>query len=270
MKLAVPPIVKAPVLVIAPPDVTLKFPVVVTPTPKPTPDPASKVKLLNEEAVVEKVTEEAEFKVSAPKLEEDTPSTIMAPFDTLPTVRLPAVIWLSSLSVREKVPVPDPKPMVEPDWAVRRVVPAVPEVIAPVELKDILLEVMVNALLLVVSVLPAEIEKSPVPSPSESELKLVVPFVVRLEVSAIPFSAFTVRPWKVESDVPKVTEEPEAVAFKVSAPNWSVLPEETPSTAIFPLVPSPMVRLPAVIWPSSVSVREKVPVPEPNPMVVPD
>jgi hypothetical protein len=126
-------------------------------------------------------------------------------------------------------------------------VPAVPELIAPVELKDILLEVMDNALLFVMRVLSAEIVKSPVPSPSESELKLVVSFVVKLDVSEIPFSAFTVSPWKIESDVPKVTEAPEAVAFKVNAPNWSLLPEDTPSTEIFPLVPSPMVRLPAVI-----------------------
>jgi len=116
VKLDVPPIVKAPVSVIAPPEVTLKFPVVVIFTPKSTPPvPTSRVKLLNEDAVDEKVTEAAEFKVNAPKFDEDTPSTIMAPFDKLPIVRLPDVIWLSSLSVREKVPEPVPKPMVVPD-----------------------------------------------------------------------------------------------------------------------------------------------------------
>jgi hypothetical protein len=115
VKLDVPPTVKIPVSVIAPPEVTLKFPVAVTFTPKSTADPASKVKLLNEDAVVEKVIVEAEFKMSDPKLDEDTPSTIMAPLDPLPTVRLPAVIWPSSLFVREKVPKPEPKPMVVPD-----------------------------------------------------------------------------------------------------------------------------------------------------------
>ena len=75
-----------------------------------------------------------------------------------------------------------------------RVVPAAPELIAPVELKAMLLEVMVKALLVVLSVLAAEIVKSPVPLLSESELKLVVPFVARFEERVTPFPAFTVKP----------------------------------------------------------------------------
>jgi len=115
VKLDVPAIVKVPVSVIVPPEVTLKFPVVVTSTPKSTAPPASRVKPLNEDAVDEKVIEEPEFKVSAPKLVEETPATVIAPFDVLPMVRLPEVIWPSSLFVMEKVPVPAPKPMVAPD-----------------------------------------------------------------------------------------------------------------------------------------------------------
>ena len=42
---------------------------------------------------------------------------------------------------------------------------------------------------------------------------------VRFEEILIASAAFTVRPWKKESAVSKVTEDPEAVAFKVSAPN---------------------------------------------------
>ena len=78
---------------------------------------------------------------------------------------------------------------------------------------------MVNALLVVLSVLRELIVKLPVPVLFESELKIVVPFVVRLEDSVIPSPAFTVNPCKEESVVPKITEDPEAVAFKVSSPN---------------------------------------------------
>ena len=55
----------------------------------------------------------------------------------------------------------------------------------------------------------------------------------------------------------------------MSVPNWSLLEEVTPSTVILPFVPSPMVRLPAVIFPNSVSLRLMLPV-VPNPIVVPD
>ena len=88
--------------------------------------------------------------------------------------------------VSEKLPEVLPSPIV-PLSETFRVVVAVPEVIFPVELKDILLEVIVNALLLVVRVLPLEIEKLPAPSPSESEMRLVVPFVVKFEESVMPF-----------------------------------------------------------------------------------
>ena len=47
-------------------------------------------------------------------------------------------------------------------------------------------------LLLEFSVWPDEIVKTPVPFASLSELKLVVPLVIRLEESVITFPAFTV------------------------------------------------------------------------------
>ena len=121
--------------------------------------------------------------------------------------------------LREKVPAPPPKPIVSPDLETCKVVSAVPELIAPLVLRFILFEVMVNALLVVLSVLRELIVKLPVPALFESELKIVVPFVVRLEDSVIPSPAFTVNPCKEESVVPKITEDPEAVAFKVSSPN---------------------------------------------------
>jgi hypothetical protein len=212
VKLDVPVIVKVPVSVIAPPEVTLKFPLEVVLPPKTTPPvPASTVKSLKEE-VDEKFTAlplAVAIKVSGVEVEV-TPSTVIVPLVALPIVRLPALIWARSELLREKSPEAPPSPIV-PASETCKVVPAVPELIAPVELKDMLLEVMVNALFVVLSVLAVKMLKSPVPLPSESELKPVVPLVVRLEESVIPFSALTVRPWKVESDVPKVTEEPEAV-----------------------------------------------------------
>lgn len=83
--------------------------------------------------------------------------------------------------------------MVAPDCAVRRFVSAVPEVIELPEPSAILLEVRVRELFVVVRVLFAVRVKSPVPSPSESAFRLVVPLVVKLEDSKIPFSAFTVK-----------------------------------------------------------------------------
>ena len=271
VKLDAPDIVKVPISVIFPPEVTLKFPFADTFTPKSTPPvPASRVKSLNEDAVDAKFTAfplAVAINVSGLDVEV-TPSTVIVPLVAPPMMRLPEVIKARSEFVREKLPAVLPSPIV-PLSETFRVVVAVPEVILPVELKDILLEVIVNALLLVVRVLPLEIEKLPAPSPSESEMRLVVPFVVRFEESVMPFSALTTKPWKLESAVPKVTEEFEAVAFKLSIPNWSLLLDATPETTIFPFVPPPIVRLPAVIFPSSVLDKVMLLV-VPNPIVAPD
>ena len=148
--------------------------------------------------------------------------------------------------------------------------PAVPEVIELPEPNAMSLDVSDRALFVVDNVLLAAKVKSPVPSSSESESKLVVPLVVRFEESVTPFSAFTVRPWKVESEFSKVTEDPEAVAFNVTFAMEVV----TPSTVIFPFDPSPMMRLPAVIFPSPEEVRLTPQVPPqldaPRPIVAPD
>lgn len=196
VKLEVPPIVKAPVFVIVPPEVTLRFPVVVTSTPKSTLDPASRVKPLNEDAVVEKVIEEAEFKVRAPKLVEVTPSTVMAPFVPSPIVRLPAVIFVSSVESRFIANPVNPNPKVPP-LETLMVVEPVPLLIVPV--KAISLAVTASALPEVDKA--DERVKSPVLSLSELEFKVVVPLVVRSEEIVIPFSALTVNPWKVEAVV---------------------------------------------------------------------
>ena len=189
-KLDDPDIVKVPVSVIFPPEVTLKFPFTETFTPKPTPPvPASRVKSLNEDAVDEKFTAfplAVAINVSGLDVEV-TPSTVIVPLVLSPMMRLPAVIKARSEFVSEKLPEVLPSPIV-PLSETFIVVLAAPEVIFPVELKDILLEVIVNALLLVVRVLPLEIEKLPAPSPSESEMRLVVPFVVKLEESVMPVS----------------------------------------------------------------------------------
>ena len=104
MKLDVPAIVKAPVSVIAPPEVTVKFPVVDKSAPKSTPPvPASTVRLPNEEAVDEKFTAlELEVAIKVKGVEvEVTPSTVIVPLVAFPIVRFAAVIWVSSLLVRE-------------------------------------------------------------------------------------------------------------------------------------------------------------------------
>ena len=196
VKLDDPDIVKVPVSVIFPPEVTLKSPLADTFTPKSTPPvPASRVTSLNEDAVDEKFTAfPFAVAINVNGLDvEVTPSTVIVPLVVSPMMRLPAVIKARSELVREKLPEVLPSPIV-PLSETFRVVLAAPDVILPVELKDILLEVMVNALLLVVRVLPLEIEKFPAPSPSESEMRFVVPLVVRLEESVMPFSAFTTNP----------------------------------------------------------------------------
>lgn len=71
---------------------------------------------------------------------------------------------------------------------------AVPEEIKLPEPNTTLLEVRDKALFVVVRVLFVAKVKSPAPSASESALKVVAPFVVRLDESVIPFSEFTVRP----------------------------------------------------------------------------
>ena len=275
VKLDVPAIVKVPVSVIAPPEVTLKFPAVVTSTPKSTPPvPAFIVKLPSpDEAPVSKLTPlEAlvAFNVNGVVMVVKAP-TLISPLVLSPMIRLPAVNFPRSVEDKLKPQVPpqvdDPKPIVTPEEA-RIVVEAVPLLI-DVPLRVIPPNLIDKELLPALKVFPESNVKEPVPSESESELKLVVPLVVRLEESVIPFSALTVRPWKVESDVPKVTEEPEAVAFKVSEPNWSLSVEDTPLTVIFPLFPSPIVRLPAVIFASSVVDKLMSPV-VPNPIVFAD
>ena len=276
VKFAVPPIARAPVSIIVPPEVTFKFPVVDTFAPKSIPPvPASRVRLLNDDALDEKLTAlpvDVAMRVSGME-EEFTPSTVIVPLVEPPIVRFPALIRTRSASVREKLPEALPSPIL-PLSETWRVVPAVPELIEPVELNDILLEVMFRALFVVLNVLPAAIEKSPLPFPSESELKLVVPLVVRFEVMETPFPALTVSPWNVESEVSKFTEEPEVVAFKVSAPNWSLSEADTPSTEMLPLFPFPIVRLPAVILLNSVEVKlipqDPPQLDVPRPMVVPD
>ena len=134
-------------------------------------------------------------------------------------VRLPAVIFPNSVEVRLKPQVPPqldvPNPIVDAAWEARIVVPAVPLLRVPVRTRP--LAVTDSALLVVDK--DEERMKSPMPVAFESELKLVVPLVVRFEEILIASAAFTVRPWKKESAVSKVTEDPEAVAFKVSAPN---------------------------------------------------
>ena len=181
--------VKASVFVIPPPEVTLRFPVVVIPTPKFTADAASRVKPLNDDAVVEKVTEDAEFKVRVPKLLEVTPSTVIAPFVPSPKVRLPAVIFVNSVASRFILNPVTPNPK-EPPFVTLMVVEPVPLLIVPVKFTS--LAVIVSALLVVDKA--DETMKSPVLLLSEFELKLVVPFVVRVEEMVTPLLAFTVRP----------------------------------------------------------------------------
>ena len=134
-------------------------------------------------------------------------------------VRLPAVIFPNSVEVRLKPQVPPqldvPNPIVDATWEARIVVAAVPLLRVPVRTRP--LEVTARALLVVDK--DEERMKSPMPVAFESELKLVVPLVVRFEEIVIASAAFTVRPWKKESVVSKVTEDPEAVAFKVTKPN---------------------------------------------------
>ena len=134
-------------------------------------------------------------------------------------MRLPAVILASSVEVKLIPQVPPqldvPNPIVDAAWEARIVVPAVPLLRVPVRTRP--LAVTDSALLVVDK--DEERMKSPMPVAFESELKLVVPLVVRFEEIVIPSAAFTVRPWKKESVVSKVTEDPEAVAFKVTKPN---------------------------------------------------
>ena len=148
---------------------------------------------------------------------------------------------------------------------------AVLELIALPTANAILPEVIDKELLLVFSVWPAEIVKIPVPFASLSELKLVVLLVVRLEERVIPFPAFTVKTLKVEAEFSKITDDSEDVAFKVTDANWSVSVEAITSTVILPLVLSPTIRLPAIIFPNSVEVKLKPQVPPqleaPKPMV---
>ena len=103
VKLDVPVIVKAPVSVIVPPEVTLKSAVDKLLSKLTPPVPVSRVRLLNEEAVVERLTAlapELATNVSGKEVK-DTPSTVIVPLFALPIVRLPAVIWPSSVFVKE-------------------------------------------------------------------------------------------------------------------------------------------------------------------------
>ena len=95
VKLDVPPIVKAPVSVIAPPEVTLKFPVVVKFTPKSTPPvPAFIVKLPSpDDAPVSKLTPLralVAFNVNGVVMVVKAP-TLISPLVLSPMIRLPTV-----------------------------------------------------------------------------------------------------------------------------------------------------------------------------------
>lgn len=75
----------------------------------------------------------------------------------------------------------------------------------------------------------------------------------------MPLLAFTFRPLKLELLVLKIIERPdELVAFKVTSPMEVVIP----STVIFPLVLSPITRLPVEILEKSVELmlNPKLPV----------
>ena len=197
MKLEVPATVNTPVSVIAPAELTFSEPVVVTSTPKSTPPvPAFRVKLPNpDETAVAKLTAlpvRVAFNVNGVDMEVKPP-TVMVPFELFPTVRLAAVNWPNSLLVTEKLPAPEPNPIVRPACAVRRVVPAVPDVMELPAPSTILFDVIDKELLVVDRVLLAASVKSPLALASLSELKLVVPFVVRLDESVIPLLAFTAK-----------------------------------------------------------------------------
>ena len=76
--------------------------------------------------------------------------------------------------------------------------------------------------------------------------------MVTPDESTTPLLAFAVRPLKLELPVLKVMDRPvELVAFKVTLSMVVV----TPSTVISPLLLSPTIRLPAVIFANSVEVK---------------
>ena len=94
--------------------------------------------------------------------------------------------------------------------------------------------------------------------------------MVTPEESTMPLLALTARPLKFEVPVLKVIERPdELVAFKVTSSMDVVIP----STVIFPLEVSPIIRLPAEILARSVEVRPNPKLPAHtaphNPTVVP-
>ena len=250
-RLTEPAAVRMPAPEIAPSELTVKDPVVVTSTPKSAPPfPALMVRLPTpEEAVVAKLTalpELVAFKVKG-VVEEVIPATVIVPFELFPIVRFAPLINPSSMSDKEKSPVPEPSPIVLADLAAKKVVPAVPELIELPELKATSLAVIDKGLFEVFSVCPAAKLKSPpiFVSASVSESKLVVPWVVTPEESTIPLLAFEVSPLKLELPVLKVMDRPvELVAFKVTLSMVVV----TPSTVISPLLLSPTIRLPAVIF----------------------
>ena len=250
-RLTEPAAVRMPTPEIAALELTVKDPVVVTSTPKSAPPfPALMVRFPNpEEAAVVKLTALSElvaFKVKGIE-EEDTPAIVIVPFELLPIVRLAPLIKPSSVSDKEKSPIPEPSPIVLADLAAKKVVPAVPELIELPEFKATSLAVIDKGLFEVFSVWPEAKLKSPpiFVSASVSESKVVVPWVVTPDESTIPLLAFAVRPLKLELPVLKVMDRPvELVAFKVTFSMVVV----TPSTVISPLLLSPTIRLPAVIF----------------------
>ena len=150
---------------IDPSELTVRDPVVVTSTPKSTPPvPALMVRLPKlEEAVVAKLTalpELVAFKVKG-VVKEVTPARVIVPFKLLPIVKLAPPIKPSSVSDKEKSPVPEPRPMVLPDLAAKKVVPEVPEFIELPEFKATLLAVIDKELFEVFSVWPEAKLKSP-------------------------------------------------------------------------------------------------------------
>ena len=251
LRLIEPAAVRMPVPEITASELTIRDPVVVTSTPKSVPPfPALMVRFPNpEEAVVVKLTALPELVAFNVKgvVEEVTPAKVMVPFELLPIVRLAPLINPSSVSDKEKSPVPEPRPTVLADLDAKKVVPAVPELIELPEFKATSLAVIDKELFEVFSVWPAAKLKSPpiFVSASVSESKLVVPWVVTPDESTIPLLAFAVKPLKLELPVLKVMDRPvELVAFKVTLSMVVV----TPSTVISPLLLSPTIRLPAVIF----------------------
>ena len=156
LRLIEPDTVNMPAPAIAASELTVREPVVVKSTPKFVPPvPALMVRAPNpEEAVVVKLTalpELVAFKVKG-VVEEVTPVTVIVPFELLPIVKLAPLINPSSVSDKEKSPVPEPSPIVLPALAAKKVVPDVPEFIELPEIRATSLAVIDKELFVVFNV----------------------------------------------------------------------------------------------------------------------